>query len=220
LTATAQTTTQIKLTWTDNSTTESGMVVARSTTSGGPYTDIASLAANTTVYTNTGLSTNTTYYYVVRATNSAGSSPNSAQASATTPSDIIIDNASATVTGTWVTGTTSTDKYGADYRYKSQGTGTAYLQFTPTISVAGNYQVYEWHPMGSNRTTNAPVVITYNGGTVTNFLNQKVNGGTWVAVGAARNFATGTGGYIRIQDNFPDAGQNVMADAVKFVKVP
>ncbi|MCX7719452.1 MAG: fibronectin type III domain-containing protein, partial [Candidatus Sumerlaeaceae bacterium] len=84
LTATAASSSQINLTWTDNSTNESNFVVARATTSGGPYTDIATLAANTTSFSNTGLSAATTYYYVVRATNAGGASANSAQASATT----------------------------------------------------------------------------------------------------------------------------------------
>src|SRR5204863_762000 len=84
LTATAVSTSQINLAWTDNSNNETNFIVARSTTSGGPYTDIATLAANTTSYNNTGLAANTTYYYVVRASNAGGSSANSAQASATT----------------------------------------------------------------------------------------------------------------------------------------
>ncbi|GAA0136841.1 hypothetical protein YSY43_36820 [Paenibacillus sp. YSY-4.3] len=56
--------------------------VKRATTSGGPYTDVAT-GVTTTSYTNTGLTNGTTYYYVVSASNSAGSSVNSAQASAT-----------------------------------------------------------------------------------------------------------------------------------------
>ena len=53
----------------------------RSTTSGGPYTTVAS--PTTTSYTDTGLSNGTTYYYVVAAVNSVGTSGNSNQASAT-----------------------------------------------------------------------------------------------------------------------------------------
>ncbi|MBX7246141.1 MAG: fibronectin type III domain-containing protein [Candidatus Sumerlaeaceae bacterium] len=83
--ATAVSQTQINLTWTDNSSNETGFIVGRGTTSGGPYTDIASVGANVTSYNNTtGLSANTTYYYVVRATNTGVDSANSAQASATT----------------------------------------------------------------------------------------------------------------------------------------
>ncbi|MCC7390928.1 fibronectin type III domain-containing protein, partial [Candidatus Sumerlaeota bacterium] len=88
LSATAASQTQINLSWTDNSSNETGFIIARSTTSGGPYTDIFTTAANATSYSNTGLTANTTYYYVVRATNTGGSSANSAQASATTPPNI------------------------------------------------------------------------------------------------------------------------------------
>ena len=85
LSATTVSQTQINLSWTDNSSNETGFIIARSTTSGGPYTDIYTTAANATSYSNTtGLSANTTYYYVVRATNSGGDSANSSQASATT----------------------------------------------------------------------------------------------------------------------------------------
>jgi len=56
--------------------------VKSSTTSGGPYNTIASLTS--TIYTNTGLTTGVTYYYVVSAVNAAGESTNSIQVSATT----------------------------------------------------------------------------------------------------------------------------------------
>ena len=58
-----------------------GYSVKRSSVSGGPYTVIASTA--TTIYTDSGLTNGTTYYYVVSATNSAGSSGNSSEVSAT-----------------------------------------------------------------------------------------------------------------------------------------
>src|SRR5262249_9139935 len=74
LTATAAGTSQINLAWTDNSNNENNFIVSQSTVSGGPYTDIVTLAANTTSYSNTGLSDGTTYYYVVRAVNGSGSS--------------------------------------------------------------------------------------------------------------------------------------------------
>lgn len=77
--------TQINLAWTDNSTDETNFVVERKLGANGTYAAIATLAANTTAYNNTGLSGGKTYYYRVKATNAGGSSAYSNEASATTP---------------------------------------------------------------------------------------------------------------------------------------
>ncbi|XID91915.1 lytic polysaccharide monooxygenase [Paenibacillaceae bacterium WGS1546] len=71
---------QVTLSWTASAGATS-YTVKRAATAGGPYTDVAIVAG--TSYTDAGLTNGTTYYYVVSASNSAGSSPNSAQASAT-----------------------------------------------------------------------------------------------------------------------------------------
>ena len=71
---------QVSLSWSASSGATS-YILKRSTTSGGPYTNVVTQAGTT--YTNTGLTNGTTYYYVVSATNSGGTSANSAQASAT-----------------------------------------------------------------------------------------------------------------------------------------
>src|SRR6266513_1988056 len=81
LTTSPASTSQINLSWTASSGATSYNVL-RSTTSGGPYTSIAS-GVITTSYTNTGLSAGTAYYYVVEAANSTGMSGNSNQASGT-----------------------------------------------------------------------------------------------------------------------------------------
>ncbi|MBD3919642.1 fibronectin type III domain-containing protein [Paenibacillus sp. PR3] len=70
---------QVTLAWTASSGATS-YTVKRATVSGGPYTDVATVT--TTSYVNTGLTNGTTYYYVVSASNSMGSSANSAQANA------------------------------------------------------------------------------------------------------------------------------------------
>ncbi len=66
--------------------------ILRSTTSGGPYSQVGTSA--TTSFADSGLACNTTYYYVVQASNGSCSSGNSAQASATTQacSGSVLDN--------------------------------------------------------------------------------------------------------------------------------
>lgn len=128
--------------------------------------------------------------------------------------EFVVDNTNATVVGAWSTGNSAAGRYGPDYRYKTQGDGSAYLQFTPDLPRADHYQVYAWYPQGSNRTTNAPCVISFNGGQQTFYLNQKTAGGQWNLLGTFP-FAAGTSGNVKITDAFPDSTQVVIADAIK-----
>jgi len=84
LAATALSSSSIKLTWTDNSNNETQFKIERKTGAGGTYSQIATVGANVTTYTNTGLSASTTYYYQVRANNASGDSAYSNAANATT----------------------------------------------------------------------------------------------------------------------------------------
>ena len=71
---------QVALSWNASTNTDS-YLVKRSTVAGGPYTTINNNAALS--YTDTGLTNDTTYYYVVEAKNALGLSGNSAEVSAT-----------------------------------------------------------------------------------------------------------------------------------------
>jgi titin len=73
----------INLGWTDNANNETAFKIERSTNSSA-FTQIATVGANATSYSDTGLARNTTYSYRVRATNAAGDSAYSNTATART----------------------------------------------------------------------------------------------------------------------------------------
>jgi Fibronectin type III domain len=78
--------TAINLSWTDNSTNETGFEVFRSVTNNTSYgtSPITTRGVGVTTYTNTGLTPGTLYYYKVRSVNTGGQSSFATEASATT----------------------------------------------------------------------------------------------------------------------------------------
>jgi len=103
LAASAASGSQINLTWFDNSSNESNFVVDRATDTGFTQNlSTATLGTNTTSYSATGLSSGMTYYFRVRATNSAGSSANSNTASAVTPNVVTLPAAPSNLTASTV----------------------------------------------------------------------------------------------------------------------
>lgn len=88
LVASAVSQTEIDLTWNDNSTSETGFVILRSTTAGFGFGIIASIAADETSFNDSGLSPSTTYYYKVKATDGMLESAESNEANATTQSPL------------------------------------------------------------------------------------------------------------------------------------
>jgi len=125
--------------------------IFRSTTSGGPYTQVGT--STTTSFTDSGLTCNTTYFYVVTASNGTCDSGNSAQASATTSvctgctTRTLYSNTFETGTGLsdWSVGTFVSGGSTADWRGIQACTahgGTKIFRFGGT-SCTANY--------GSNR---------------------------------------------------------------------
>ena len=85
---------RINLFWIDNSDIEDGFLIERST-DGTSFLEIADIATDSSGFTNTGLTVNTTYWYRVAAHNASGVSAYSNTAAATTrlpgPGDIVIN---------------------------------------------------------------------------------------------------------------------------------
>jgi titin len=126
LTATATSTSAISLSWLDNSTNETGFKIERATSVTGTFTQVAAPGAGATSWGDSGLTSNTTYYYRVRATSGAGDSTNSNTANATTqggssdvtppsvPSGVV--TTAPTCGGVLVTWNASTDAGGSGLR--------------------------------------------------------------------------------------------------------
>jgi fibronectin type 3 domain-containing protein len=127
---------QVNLSWSASS-GASAYYVKRSTTSGGPYTQIAAPAA--TNYADNNLSNGTKYFYVVSAYNSYGQSSNSAEVSATpaapatppaAPTGLQAAGGNAQVSLTWTASTGATS-----YHVKRSTTsGSGYTQIAAPMA--------------------------------------------------------------------------------------
>jgi len=128
---------------------------------------------------------------------------------------VIVDNVNASFTGIWSTSAYS-DCYGDDQRYiQSTATGSNEAIFTPNLPQAGNYDVYAWWTVYSNRATNVPYIIHYSGGASdTVRVNQEQGGGGWTYLGAY-HFDAGTSGNVEISDA-AELNEYIIADAIKW----
>ena len=84
LTATALLSSQIRITWIDTSSNETGFKIERKAPNQPAFSYWTTVIANTTTYTNTGLTASTSYAYRVYAFSSTGNSAYSNEASAAT----------------------------------------------------------------------------------------------------------------------------------------
>ncbi len=133
------------------------------------------------------------------------------------PDGIVVDNTDAgfsIVSGVWSTGTIATDKYGADYRWKSTVSGAAsgVARWTPPLQRGGMYDVLVWYSQGWNRSPDAPYTVQSLNGEQVFRVDQRSNGGCWVLLG---RFPMIPGhASVRLADN---AGPSVViADAVRW----
>ena len=168
----------VALTWTDNSSNESGFEVERSPSAIGPYARVTTAPAGATSFTDTGLASLATYFYRVRAVNGAGASPWSAIASAQSggppvpavPTGLTAAQAgdgSIKVTWTAVTGATGYElqtalgtgrglTWGATIAIPASA--TSYIDNPPTLSTA-NYQLRAVNVAGASAWAGTQVYV-------------------------------------------------------------
>jgi len=169
-----------------------------------------------------GLIKNTNYFFRVTSRNGTNV-VRSAPFAFSTDLNLILDNPQAEYIGNWTLGTSSLDKYADSYQYAATLAGpapSAQARYTPALPVAAKYDVYLWYPAGSNRTTNAPITIYFDSGSLLTNVNQTVNGGAWQLLAAGLDFGAGTNGFVTVGNNTGESGKVVMADAVRWSYSP
>ena len=136
------------------------------------------------------------------------------------PGSLIIDDAvneapAFTTEGEWMVG-----KGGGDYagvtHWAKKGTGEAKALFRPVLKEAGLYAVYAWYGGDpyNNHATDAPFIVRHKGGETEVRINLREGCSLWRLLGEF-DFEAGTSGSVTLTNA---ANDNVMADAVKWVK--
>ena len=132
----------------------------------------------------------------------------------------VIDNSDSKVElgGLWHIDNTSPDKYGTDARYAwVEDIEPATATWTFEIEWPGYYNVFEWHPAGDNRASDAPFTIHSSEGLMLVRVDQRVDGGKWNKLGRF-HFDKGTAAVVLTDNsNDKDLVKNiyVFADAIK-----
>lgn len=104
------------------------------------------------------------------------------------------------------------------YATTNKGNGSNTALFRPTIGLAGNYEIFEWHgflgssPSDVREATNVKYKIKHQGGETTVNVDQSTNFGRWNSLGVYY-LTTGQNGQITFDNNTDGP---IMADAIKF----
>jgi len=123
-----------------------------------------------------------------------------------------VENTAATYVGSWATGSSATDKSGADYRYKSTAPVSEPATFSTALNVSATWNVKAWWPAGANRSATAPYIVSHAGGSTTVNKNQQANGGSWQTLGSWSMSGTQT---VQLSC-WTTTGFIVVADAVRW----
>jgi YD repeat-containing protein len=134
------------------------------------------------------------------------------------PAEVIVDNRDpgALVAGAWAasTGTGGGVYWGADFHHAAAGTGANAIAWTPALPEAGRWKVFARWSAWWSRATDAPYTVHHSGGVRTVRVDQTVNGGEWVLLGAF-DLDPAEGHHVVLTD---DADGTVIGDALRFLR--
>lgn len=221
------TSSSLRLNFRDNASNESGTKIERKIGNGSwsQYGTFGTLSNTGLWYwVNTGLASNTTYCYRLRAYNNKGDSSYSNEACGTTTqstsrSQVIVDDSTSGFSrgGSWWAEANIGYNGHMYWTYVNGSAVDSWGEWSANLA-GGNYEVYAFIPRDYATTANAIYQIYYNGGTASRSVNQNNYYDVWVSLGTY-NFSSGTSRRIRLTDATGETNYNLRVgfDAVGFV---
>ena len=217
----------LRVNFKDNATNETGIKMERKTGASGSWTQIATFStlpnADNWYWANTGLASNTTYCYRLRAYNDTGDSQYSNEACGTTTADsrsevIVDDRSSGFARGGSYWAEASIGYNGHMYwTYINGSVVDGWGEWSASLA-GGNYEVYAFIPSNYATTQSAPYQVYHNGGIASRTVNQNNYYDVWVSLGTY-GFSSGSSRRVRLTDATGETNYNLRVgfDAVKFV---
>jgi hypothetical protein len=186
--ATAVSSTRVDLSWIDASSDEDSFSIERATGNGG-FSEVATVTAGTTTYSDLSTAASTTYSYRVRARNAAGPSNYSNTATVTTPA-VVTPPAAPTGLGATAVSATRVDLAWTDQSSDEQGfaieRATGGGSFGPIATVAANQVTF-----GDT---------TVSGSTGYSYRVRAYNGSVYSAYSNVASVTTPAGSPVRIKE--------------------
>ncbi|WP_079044715.1 MULTISPECIES: DNRLRE domain-containing protein [unclassified Streptomyces] len=131
------------------------------------------------------------------------------------------DTGRTAAVGAWpASGNTAYTQYAVnqDYLYNKGAVAGDTYTWQPSLPEDGTYQVEAHSIPASDRATNAPYTVTYDGGSKVYSVDQQAGtAGVWKTLGS-HPFKAGTLGKIVLGDGPASTATSVIADAVRFTK--
>ena len=243
LTATAVSFQEIKLTWQDNSTDETGFRIQRRGGGSARWVDIGTTAANATSFSDTGLKPNTTFHYRVRAFRRIGFSDFSNEAMATTPKPLppTLTRIAPTrgpvgtrvnLTGTHFLGATAVSFDGVPAARFEVVSGTSIEAVVPPVATSGPIRVvapggtavsadpFTVIDSGIHSRLFVPIVLRSQGRTAGSFFTSELTltnrGTTTAAIHYTYTAAFGRGSGTAV-DSLGAGRQRIISDAIAYL---
>ncbi len=210
----------VALNWSDNGESDLAGYRVYRRQEGVGYESIATVRSSK--YTDTSVRGGQTYYYRVKAYDSAGNHSvrsNLATGKPTTAFEQIVDNSDAsrfTASSSWKTSNRVSTRYGADYRYAAPVTASDPARFRLRAPRSGSYAIYIRHPAHPDYSSSAPIRVVTRGGTKETRLDLREDGGRWVGLGTY-SLAAGEEPSVLVS-RWTSAPGWLIADAVRLVE--